>query len=103
MVRTGEVYENRVTGERAVIEERFTMLRGRVGFRLAGRVAIAEQLFQSFDERESLIRAMLVTRASGWARMAFVEIRIVPPAIAPLTRRMPQREARAFAASSRCS
>ena len=75
MVRAGEVYENPVTGERAVIrigtdttggerlvvdlyvrpggavmgehlhpamEERFTMLRGQVGFRLAGRVAIAE-------------------------------------------------------------
>jgi quercetin dioxygenase-like cupin family protein len=75
MVKVGEVYENPVTGERAVIrigtdstrgerlvvdlyvqpggavmgehshpamEERFTMLRGRVGFRIDGRVAIAE-------------------------------------------------------------
>ena len=75
MLRAGEVYENPVTGERAVIrigtditggellvvdlyvqpggavmgehlhpgmEERFTMLRGRVGFRLGGREAIAE-------------------------------------------------------------
>ena len=75
MLRAGEVYENPVTGERAVIrigtdttggellvvdtavrpggavmgehihpemEERFTILRGRVSFRLAGRVAIAE-------------------------------------------------------------
>jgi quercetin dioxygenase-like cupin family protein len=75
MVRVGDVYENPVTGEKAVIrigtdttagellvvdlyvrpggrvmgehihphmEERFLMLRGRVGFRLAGRVAIAE-------------------------------------------------------------
>lgn len=75
MVKAGEVYENPVTGERAVIrigtdatsgellvvdlyvrpggavmgehihpgmEERFTMLSGQVGFRLAGRVAIAE-------------------------------------------------------------
>ncbi len=75
MSKAGEVYENPVTGERAVIrigtdttggellvadvyvrpggavmgehfhpgmEERFAMLRGQVGFRLAGRVAIAE-------------------------------------------------------------
>ena len=75
MLKAGEVYENPVTGERAVIwigtdttggkrlvadlfvrpggavtgehlhpemEERFTMLRGRVGFRIAGRVSIAE-------------------------------------------------------------
>lgn len=75
MLKAGEVYENPVTGERAVIrigtdttggerlvvdlyvqpgnavmgehfhpgmEERFTVLRGQVGFRLAGRVAIAE-------------------------------------------------------------
>ena len=76
MLKAGEVYENPVTGERAVIrvgtdttggewlvvdlhvrpggavmgehlhpgmEERFTVLRGRVGFRLAGRVAVAER------------------------------------------------------------
>ena len=75
MFKTGEVYLNPVTGERAVIrigtditggermvvdvyvqpggrvmgehvqpemEERFVMLRGKVGFRLAGRVSIAE-------------------------------------------------------------
>jgi quercetin dioxygenase-like cupin family protein len=75
MLKAGEVYENPVTGERAVIrigtdttggerlvvdlyirpggavmgehfhpgmEERFTVLRGQVGFRLAGRVAVAE-------------------------------------------------------------
>lgn len=75
MLKAGEVYENPVTGERAVIrigtditgderlvvdlyiqpggavmgehfhpvmEERFTVLRGKVGFRLAGQVAIAE-------------------------------------------------------------
>jgi len=75
MLKAGEVYENPVTGERAIIrigtdttgserlvvdlyiqpggavmgehfhpaiEERFTLLRGQVGFRLAGRVAIAE-------------------------------------------------------------
>ncbi len=51
MLKAGEVYENPVTGERSVMmgehihpemEERFTMLRGRVGFRLAGRVSIAE-------------------------------------------------------------
>jgi quercetin dioxygenase-like cupin family protein len=75
MLKAGEVYENPVTGERAVIrigtdstngerlvvdtsvrpggavmgehihprmEERFTVLRGKVGFRLSGRVAIAE-------------------------------------------------------------
>jgi quercetin dioxygenase-like cupin family protein len=75
MLKAGEVYENPVTGERAVIrigtdvtggellvvdlyvqpggavmgehlhpgmEERFTMLRGQVGFRLSGQEAIAE-------------------------------------------------------------
>ena len=75
MLKAGEVYENPVTGERAVIrigtdttggerlvvdlyvqpggavmgehfhpgmEERFTMLHGQVGFRLAGRMAIAQ-------------------------------------------------------------
>jgi quercetin dioxygenase-like cupin family protein len=75
MLKAGEVYENPVTGERAVIrvgtdvtagerlvvdlyvqpggavmgehfhpgmEERFTVLRGQVEFRLAGREAIAE-------------------------------------------------------------
>jgi AcrR family transcriptional regulator len=62
--------------------------------------AFAEGVFKQFDEREALIRAMLATRSGRRLRGRTVQRRNqeFQRALAPLTRRMSEREARAVTA-----
>ena len=62
--------------------------------------AFTEGVFRQFAEREPLIRAMLLTRSGRRLRDRTVQRRNqeFQRALAPLTRRMPEREARAVTA-----